>query len=310
MRIVIVGAGKSGTFLAEKLRRNHEVVLIETRGDRVRDRARPRCPTSTSCAATRASPSCSSRRASPRRTRSPPSRATTRTTSSCRGSPRRSTPKVLTFARINHPKNEWLFTEEWGVDVAVSSAVIIEQLVEHEMTLGDVVDVLRLKAEGVAMEEIVLPGERRARSTAASRSSRLPEGTHIVAVISKRTGLQIARPDTLLLAGDELLVLTDHPTPRRSATRSGSAGGASARRDEGRGAGVGAAAATRLRLRGQRCPGARSGSSNMWYGTSATITPGWKNSIRLIQNDVWSCSTLSTRSSGTNSGTITVMTWS
>ena len=64
---------------------------------------------------------------------------------------------VLTFARVNHPKNEWLFTADWGVDVAVSSAVIIQQLVEHEMTLGDVVDVLRLRAEGVAVEEVVLP---------------------------------------------------------------------------------------------------------------------------------------------------------
>jgi trk system potassium uptake protein TrkA len=209
MRIVIVGAGKSGTFLAEKLRRNHDVCLIESRRDRselvsaempdidvVRGDA---CEPVVLEAAHVADVD-----------------AVAAVTGDDEDNlvvswlAKTLNPDVLTFARINHPKNEWLFTEEWGVDVAVSSAVIIEQLVEHEMTLGDVVDVLRLRAEGVAMEEVVLPADSKAAGSRV-QEIRLPEGTHIVAIVSKRNGLQIARPDTLLVAGDELLLLTDHP---------------------------------------------------------------------------------------------------
>ena len=46
-------------------------------------------------------------------------------------------PRVV--ARINHPKNEWMFDSSWGVDVAVSTPRIISALVEEAVTVGDVV---------------------------------------------------------------------------------------------------------------------------------------------------------------------------
>ena len=45
----------------------------------------------------------------------------------------------MVFARTNHPKNEWMFTKTWGVDVAVSAATVIYNLVEKEVSLGDVI---------------------------------------------------------------------------------------------------------------------------------------------------------------------------
>ena len=50
----------------------------------------------------------------------------------------------LVFARTNHPKNEWLFTKQWGVDVAVSTANIIYSLIEKQVDLGDFVTQLKL----------------------------------------------------------------------------------------------------------------------------------------------------------------------
>ena len=46
-------------------------------------------------------------------------------------------PRVV--ARVNHPKNEWLFDAAWGVDVAVSTPRIISALVEEAVSVGDVV---------------------------------------------------------------------------------------------------------------------------------------------------------------------------
>ena len=42
-------------------------------------------------------------------------------------------------ARINHPANEWLYTEAWGVDVAVSTPRVLASLVEEAVEVGDVV---------------------------------------------------------------------------------------------------------------------------------------------------------------------------
>src|SRR5688572_21934798 len=46
-------------------------------------------------------------------------------------------PRVL--ARVNHPRNEWLFTEQWGVDAAVSPPHILTAMVEEAVTVGDLV---------------------------------------------------------------------------------------------------------------------------------------------------------------------------
>ena len=52
-------------------------------------------------------------------------------------------PRVL--ARVNHPRNEWLFTEQWGVDAAVSPPHILTAMVEEAVTVGDLVRLIRLE---------------------------------------------------------------------------------------------------------------------------------------------------------------------
>ena len=48
-----------------------------------------------------------------------------------------------TVARVNHPKNEWLFDEAWGVDVAVSTPRLMAALVEEAVSVGDLVRIFR-----------------------------------------------------------------------------------------------------------------------------------------------------------------------
>jgi trk system potassium uptake protein TrkA len=70
-------------------------------------------------------------------------------------------PRVV--ARINHPKNEWMFDSSWGVDVAVSTPRIISALVEEAVSVGDVVRLVELTLPdsssciGKTVEEIELP---------------------------------------------------------------------------------------------------------------------------------------------------------
>lgn len=112
-------------------------------------------------------------------------------------------PRVL--ARVNHPKNEWLFTTQWGVDQAVSPPHILTAMVEEAVTTGDLVQLLRLEGGRVAIVEMKLNDA----SPAAGRplfELRLPPDSAIVAIL--RDGhVVIPQPETVLTAGDELVAL-------------------------------------------------------------------------------------------------------
>jgi trk system potassium uptake protein len=112
-------------------------------------------------------------------------------------------PRVL--ARVNHPKNEWLFTSQWGVDAAVSPPHILTAMVEEAVTVGDLVRLLRLEGGKVSIVEMTLPdgGPSVGRPL---YEVRLPADSAIVAVL--RDGhVVIPQPETVLAAGDEVVAL-------------------------------------------------------------------------------------------------------
>ena len=59
--------------------------------------------------------------------------------------------------RVNDPRNEWLFTDAWGVDVAVSTPRILAALVEEAVTVGDLVRLFTLRQGQVNLVEVTLP---------------------------------------------------------------------------------------------------------------------------------------------------------
>ena len=63
-------------------------------------------------------------------------------------------PRVV--ARVNHPKNEWLFTEAWGVDVAVSTPQMLSALVEEAVTVGDLVRLFTFRQSNANLVELTL----------------------------------------------------------------------------------------------------------------------------------------------------------
>jgi len=112
-------------------------------------------------------------------------------------------PRVV--ARVNHPSNEWMFTEQWGVDAAVSPPHILTALVEEAVTVGDVVRLLKLDRSGAALVELTL----RKDSTAAGRPMyelRLPLESTIVAIV-REGHVVIPQPETVLAVGDEVMAI-------------------------------------------------------------------------------------------------------
>jgi trk system potassium uptake protein len=108
-------------------------------------------------------------------------------------------------ARVNHPKNEWLFTEQWGVDVPMSPPHVLTALVEEAVTVGDLIRIFKLERGQVALVEITLD-ERAPIAGRPLYELRLPQDSAIVAVL--RGGhVVIPQPETRLVAGDEVLAI-------------------------------------------------------------------------------------------------------
>ena len=112
-------------------------------------------------------------------------------------------PRVL--ARVNHPKNHWLFNESWGVDAAVSPPHLLTALVEEAVSVGDLVRLLTLEKGKVSLVEVTLSE----RSYAAGRmigELGLPQDCAVVAVVRNQHVI-VPRDETPLIAGDEVLAL-------------------------------------------------------------------------------------------------------
>jgi trk system potassium uptake protein TrkA len=112
-------------------------------------------------------------------------------------------PRVL--ARVNHPNNEWMFTEAWGVDAAVSPPHILTALVEEAVTVGDVVRLLKLERGRVTLVELTL-GEGSRACGRPMYELRLPRDSAIVAII-REEHVVIPQPETVLTAGDEVIAI-------------------------------------------------------------------------------------------------------
>lgn len=114
-------------------------------------------------------------------------------------------PRVV--ARVNHPKNEWMFDESWGVDVAVSTPRMLSALVEEAVSVGDLVRLFTFRQGQAELVEITLPTSS---PSVASRVGDMPwpSDTALVAIVR---GPRVIAPtaDDTLEAGDELLFVCD-----------------------------------------------------------------------------------------------------
>jgi trk system potassium uptake protein len=106
-------------------------------------------------------------------------------------------------ARINHPANEWLFTEAWGVDVAVSTPRVLAALVEEAVSVGDVVRLFTLRQGQANLIEVTLPAGAPCAGVPV-RELDLPSDAAMVAII-RGSRVIVPTPDEPLEPGDELL---------------------------------------------------------------------------------------------------------
>lgn len=111
-----------------------------------------------------------------------------------------------TVARVNNPKNEWMFDDAWGVDVAVSTPRLMTALIEEAVSVGDLVRIFEFQQGRAMMVEMTLPTD----SPYAGRrlgDITFPPDTVLTAIIRDGHPIEPSRDDALE-AHDELLFLT------------------------------------------------------------------------------------------------------
>ena len=106
-------------------------------------------------------------------------------------------------ARINNPDNEWLFTEAWGVDVAVSTPRVLVALVEEAVSVGDLVRLMTFRQGQANLVEITLPDAAPVIGRPV-RDMELPRDAALVAIV-RGNRVVVPGPDEPLEGGDELL---------------------------------------------------------------------------------------------------------
>ena len=205
MFVIIVGGGKTGSHLAEMLlQAGHQVRVIEDR-DSVLDKLREELPAAMVVAGDGSSPSVLEA-AGVREAKvlaAVTGEDETNLVISTLARFELNVPRVI--ARVNNPKNAWLFTGEMGVDVALNQADILAQLIAEEMSLGDMMTLLKLrKGEYSVVEEKVHPASV---AVGLQLSELTIPDECVIAAILRKGRLIIPHGDTTLQVADEIVAV-------------------------------------------------------------------------------------------------------
>lgn len=111
-----------------------------------------------------------------------------------------------TVGRVNHPSNEWLFGESWGVDVAVSTPRLMAALVEEAVAIGDLVRLFTFRQSNTNLVELTMPEDS---PHVGTRVADVPWPSDVLLVaILRDTSILSPDRDRALEAGDQLLFVT------------------------------------------------------------------------------------------------------
>lgn len=207
MIVLIAGGGRTGTQLASLLlAQNHEVRLVEDRKD-VLVRLHREVPTEVIYEGHPSHPE----------TLQNAGIATADVVAACTTSDAdnlsicyiaRNLFKVpRTIARINDPRNAWLFDDKFHVDVPLNQSDIMASLIEEEMSLGDMMTLLKLRRGQYSLIEEKITADAKAVGMAI-KDLNLPDQC-VIAGIIRHGKVIVPRGITVLEVGDEVLALTD-----------------------------------------------------------------------------------------------------
>ena len=208
MNVIVVGGGKTGSHLVSQLiKENHQVRVIESR-DEILARLKEELPTEAIIAGDGSSPAILEKAGIDKAdvlvaaTGEDENNLVISTLARFEFNVKR------TIARVNNPKNAWLFTPEMGVDVGVNQTDILVKLIVEEMSMGDMMTLLKLRRGEYSLVEEKLPDRSKAIEIPLKELP-LPQTCTIAAVIRKGKVLT-PRGDMVFQKDDEILAVVDN----------------------------------------------------------------------------------------------------
>jgi trk system potassium uptake protein TrkA len=114
-----------------------------------------------------------------------------------------------TVGRVNNPKNDWMFDDSWGVDVAVNTPRLMTALVEEAVEIGDLVRLLTLQTGVASLVEFTVPGESHIIGQRVG-SVTWPHDATLVAILRDEAPITPSGDD-VMEAGDELFFISTIP---------------------------------------------------------------------------------------------------
>lgn len=206
MKVIIIGGGQVGAYLASLLlERGHEIKIIDVRETRIPALKRDlpeECVVYGNGAEPRILEAAGIKEADvvAAVTGSDETNLVVATLSRLEYGVRR------VVGRVNNPKNAWLFHNTMGVDAALNQADLMARLVAEEMTMGDMMTLLKLHGGQYSLvERMVDPSSSVSGKTV--KDINLPLECVLVAILRGKQ-LLLPRGDTLVLAGDKVVAIT------------------------------------------------------------------------------------------------------
>lgn len=112
-----------------------------------------------------------------------------------------------TIARINDPRNAWLFDEKFCVDVALNNASVMAGLIQEEMSLGDMLTLLKFhRGDYSLVEEKISPG---ARAVGIPLKDLGLSDECVIAAIIRHGKVVVPRGLSTMEVGDEVLAISN-----------------------------------------------------------------------------------------------------
>ncbi|EEH63441.1 TrkA N-terminal domain protein [Gleimia coleocanis DSM 15436] len=112
-------------------------------------------------------------------------------------------PRVV--ARVNNPKNEWMFDEAWGVDVRVSTPRVMTALVEEAVSVGVLVPLFEFHEAGAALYSYTIGADSAALDLKIGKLG-LPGDAKILSILRDDAPLDSIQ-DVAIEAGDQLVLM-------------------------------------------------------------------------------------------------------
>ena len=110
-----------------------------------------------------------------------------------------------TVARVNNPRNEHIFSE-LGVDVPVNATTIIAKIIEEEASFEDFINLMTFKRGKLALVRVDLPAESPIVNKYV-KDITLPENSVLVSIL-RGENIIVPKGETVLKRGDDIIALT------------------------------------------------------------------------------------------------------